>query len=121
MKAKLQTKLKIDDLVVVTSGKDKGKRGKILAIHSKTQSVMVEGVNIVKKTLKKTQENQKGGVRTQEAAVHISNVMYYHAPSGKGVRIAYRFADNGKKERFFKVKTKTKTQAKPEQSKKDVR
>ncbi|BBM88681.1 50S ribosomal protein L24 [Spirochaetota bacterium] len=104
MKKKLRTKLKVDDQVIVISGKDKGKIGKVLSIHSNTTSIVIEGVNIVKKALKKTRENQAGGMRDQEAPIHISNVMYYHAPSKRGVRIGYKRDENGKKERIFKIR-----------------
>ncbi|HMB00048.1 MAG TPA: 50S ribosomal protein L24 [Spirochaetota bacterium] len=103
MKAKLlRTKLKKGDPVVVIAGKEKGKQGKILDILRHQEKVLVEGINIVKKTIKKTQENPSGGITSREAPVHISNVMYYEADSGKGVRLGIK-NDDKKRVRYSKA------------------
>ena len=66
---------------------------------------MVEGINIVKKTIKKTQENPKGGITEKEAFIHLSKVMYLDNDSSKGVRLGYQVIE-GKKKRFMRNKSK---------------
>lgn len=70
-------KLKVNDEVVVLSGKDKGKVGKIKKINFKTLRVVIDGVNVFKKSLKPTQENPNGGFQDIEKPIHISNVNLY--------------------------------------------
>ena len=67
--------VKKGDKVKVITGKDKGKEGVILAAFPKQDRVLVEGVNIVKKHVKPNQLNPQGGIVSQEAAIHVSNVM----------------------------------------------
>ena len=67
--------VKRNDIVVVLSGEDKGKVGKVLATFPGKDRVLVEGVNVIKKALRKSQDNPKGGIITKEAAIHISKVM----------------------------------------------
>lgn len=76
-------KLKINDEVVVVAGKDKGKVGKLVNINSKKNTVIVEGVNLVKKAVKPTQENPAGGIVTIESSLSRSNVMVA-SPKDKG-------------------------------------
>lgn len=70
----MKYKMKRDSEVVVISGEHKGKKGKVLKILRDTQRVLVEGVNVHKKCLKKSQENPKGGVIETEMPIHYSNV-----------------------------------------------
>lgn len=84
----IATKLKKGDLVQVISGKDKGKQGKILKINTETGRVLVEGINMVKKALKKKNQNDQGGIIDIEGAIDISNVMI--VSGGKPSRIATR-------------------------------
>lgn len=95
-----KTKLKKNDIVTVISGKEKGKRGKIIEINPKKERIIVEGVNIIKKTIKKSQENPKGGIITKEAGVHISNVKLYHPGTDRGYRLGVRI-EAGKKNTIF--------------------
>ncbi|MDR0755903.1 MAG: 50S ribosomal protein L24 [Puniceicoccales bacterium] len=67
--------LKKDSEVVVISGAHKGKKGKILKVFRETQKVLVEGVNLHKKHLKKTRENATGSIVEKEMPIHYSNVM----------------------------------------------
>jgi len=67
--------VKKNDVVVVISGTQKGKRGKILAVFPEKQRVIIEGVNLIKKHLRKTQDRPQGGIAEQEGTLHISNVM----------------------------------------------
>ena len=78
--------VKKDDIVVVLTGKDRGKSGKILKVIPKKQRVIVEGVNLIKKHQKPTQANPEGGIITKEASIHISNVLIFCPKCGKGVR-----------------------------------
>ncbi|MCB1191011.1 MAG: 50S ribosomal protein L24 [Leptospiraceae bacterium] len=93
--------LKRDDEVVCIAGKDKGKRGKILALDKKKGKVVVSGVNKRKKFLRPTQENPRGGEIEIESPIHISNVMYFDSKTKKGVRLSFRDL-NGKKVRVIK-------------------
>ncbi|PAE22968.1 MULTISPECIES: 50S ribosomal protein L24 [Bacillaceae] len=90
--------VKKGDKVMVISGKDKGKTGVILAAFPKQSRVLVEGVNIVKKHSKPSQMNPQGGIISQEAPVHVSNVMPVDPKSGEPTRVGYKTVD-GKKVR----------------------
>jgi large subunit ribosomal protein L24 len=67
--------VKKGDLVVVLSGEEKGKTGKVLAAYPDKQRVLVEGINIIHKALRKSQDNPKGGIVTKEAPIGASKVM----------------------------------------------
>ena len=90
--------VKKGDTVVVIAGKDRGKTGKILTAMPKNNRVVVEGVNIVVKHQKPTQQVQQGGRIEQEGSIHVSNVMLYSEKDKKGVRVGHKI-DNGKKVR----------------------
>ncbi|MEQ2007438.1 MAG: 50S ribosomal protein L24 [Limisphaerales bacterium] len=64
-----------DDQVVIITGKDRGKRGKIISVLTKRDRVYVEGVNIQKKHVKKNQQNPNGAIIERECPIHVSNVM----------------------------------------------
>ena len=88
--------VKKGDKVMVISGKDKGKKGVILAAFPKQSRVLVEGVNIVKKHSKPSQMNPQGGIISQEAAIHVSNVMPIDPKTGTPTRIGYTTLDCNK-------------------------
>jgi large subunit ribosomal protein L24 len=67
--------VKKNDMVVVLSGDEKGKSGKVLAVYPSKLRVLVEGVNVVKKALRKSQNNPKGGIISKEAPIYVSKVM----------------------------------------------
>ena len=95
-------KVKKGDTVLVIAGKDKGTRGKVLTALPREDKVIVEGVNRVKKhtRIRTTQRGSKtGGIVTQEAPIHVSNVMILD-DQGKPTRVGYRFDDNGQKVRI---------------------
>jgi large subunit ribosomal protein L24 len=97
-------KVKKGDTVVVISGKDKGAKGKVIQAYPDSQRVLVEGVNRIKKHTKVSQTQrgaQTGGIVTQEATVHVSNVMVVDS-DGKPTRIGYRENDEGKRVRVSK-------------------
>jgi large subunit ribosomal protein L24 len=94
-------KIKKGDTVVVIAGKDKGAKGKVIMAYPRRDKVLVEGVNRIKKheRIRTTQRGAKtGGIVTQEAAIHISNVAVVDS-DGKATRIGYRIDDNGQKVR----------------------
>ncbi|NPA46042.1 MAG: 50S ribosomal protein L24 [Chlorobi bacterium] len=95
-------KIKTGDTVQVMSGKDRGKKGKVLKIIRSKDRVIVEGVNIITKRVKPTAENPEGGLVEKEAPVHISNVMLVDPKSGEPTRVGYRFDENGNKKRYSK-------------------
>jgi large subunit ribosomal protein L24 len=92
--------IKKNDQVLVIAGKDKGKKGKVLSIYPKTQRVMVENINIVKKAQRKTQENQKGGFIEIEAGIHISNLMLIDKKANKPTRFGISVLKDGSKVRL---------------------
>jgi len=95
-------KVKKGDMVLVIAGKDKGARGRVLTALPRVDKVIVEGVNRVKKhtRIRTTQRGAKtGGIVTQEAAIHVSNVMVIDS-DGKPTRVGFRTDDNGVKVRI---------------------
>ena len=97
------------DTVLVISGKDKGAKGKVLQAYPTRNKVLVEGVNRIKKhTAISTNQRgaRSGGIVTQEAPIHVSNVMVIDS-DGKPTRVSYRFDDEtGKKVRIAKTNGK---------------
>jgi large subunit ribosomal protein L24 len=95
-------KVKKGDMVLVIAGKDKGARGRVLSALPRVDKVIVEGVNRVKKhtRIRTTQRGAKtGGIVTQEAAIHVSNVMVIDS-DGKPTRVGFRIDENGAKVRI---------------------
>ncbi|GAA0795396.1 50S ribosomal protein L24 [Spirilliplanes yamanashiensis] len=95
-------KVKKGDTVVVIAGKDKGAKGKVIAAFPRLDKVLVEGVNRVKKheRIRTTQRGAKtGGIVTQEAMIHVSNVMVVDS-DGNPTRVGYRVGDDGQKVRI---------------------
>ena len=98
-------KVKKGDTVIVVAGKDKGARGKVIAAYPKLGKILVEGVNRVKKhtRVRTTQRGSKtGGIVTQEASIHVSNVMVVD-PDGAPTRVGYRVDENGHKVRVART------------------
>src|SRR5699024_397690 len=93
--------VKKGDTVKVIAGKDKGKQGVILQAFPKNSRVLVEGVNIVKKHAKPSQDNPQGGILNQEAPIHSSNVMPIDPKTGEPTRVGHEVV-NGKKVRIAK-------------------
>jgi large subunit ribosomal protein L24 len=95
-------KVKKGDTVLVIAGKDKGAKGKVIAAYPKLDKVIVEGINRVKKhtRIRTTQRGAKtGGIVTQEAPIHVSNVMVLDS-DGKPTRVGFRADDSGHKVRI---------------------
>ncbi len=98
-------KIKKGDTVVVIAGKDKGAKGKVIAAYPRQDKVLVEGVNRVKKhtRIRTTQRGAKtGGIVTQEAPIHVSNVQILDS-DGKPTRVGYRVDENGQKVRIART------------------
>ena len=89
-------KIKKGDSVIVITGKDKGKTGNVLSILKDKNRVIVQGVNIIKRHRKATQESP-GKIEEIEASVHISNVSHIDPDNGKATRVKYEIKDGVKK------------------------
>ena len=90
-----------DDMVIINSGDDKGKKGKVLEVSPKEGKIIVEGVNIVSKHSKPSPKNPQGGIVKQEAGVHISNLQVVDPKTGAPTRIGRKVVD-GKNVRYAK-------------------
>ena len=93
-------KIKKNDTVLVIAGKDKGKKGKVLAVSPKNNTVVVEGVNIQTKHAKATM-GQPAEIRKQEGPIDASNVMFYDSKAKAPTRLGYK-VEGGKKQRISK-------------------
>ena len=93
--------IKRDDKVIVLSGKDKGKTGKVLVADPKALKVIVEGVNVATKHQKAQKKGQDGGIIKVETPIYVSKVQLVCPKCGKGTRVAYKIVD-GKKVRVCK-------------------
>ena len=82
--------IKKNDTVVVLTGEDKGKTGKVLQIIKDKERAIVEGVNMVSKSQKPSAKNPQGGIVKQEAPIHISNLSLIDPKSGKATRVSIK-------------------------------
>jgi len=80
-------KLKVNDEVIVLAGKDKGKTGALTKVDTKRKKVTVKGINLVKKTMKPTQENPNGGIIDMELPLHLSNIALISPKTKKATRV----------------------------------
>ena len=94
-------KIKKGDTVVVLSGKDKGRSGMVMEMVNKSDRVLVQGINMVKRHTKQSQTSE-GGIIAKEAPIHISNVALADPKDGKATRVGIKTNDDGKKVRFAK-------------------
>lgn len=95
-------RLKKGDTVVVTTGKYKGKTGKVVATHPRENKVTVEGINIVKKHQKPNKEYPQGGIIELTKPIWVSKVAIVEPTTKKPTRIGYKLNDDGSKTRVFK-------------------
>ena len=98
---KNKIKLKKGDEVIVLTGKDKGKRGKIVRVISDIRKVVVADINKYKKH-QKPGNNEPGGIVEKDMPIHVSNVAFFDSESNKGTRIGYSISEKGKKTRINK-------------------
>lgn len=95
-------KIKKGDTIQVIKGDDKGKKGKVLRVFLKERRVIVEGLNLMKKHRRKTQQDQVGGIVSMEAPMSISNVMFFCKHCNKPVRMGFSVLKDKSKARFCK-------------------
>jgi large subunit ribosomal protein L24 len=102
--------IKKGDIVKVITGKYKGKEGKILKVFPLARRVIIEGVNLVKRHTRPSQQNPQGGIVEKEAAVHVSNVML--VVNGKATRTGTRILKDGSRVRYAKKTGETMAEGK---------
>jgi large subunit ribosomal protein L24 len=99
-------KIKKGDHVIVTAGKDKGATGTVIAAYPKLDRVLVQGVNMIKKNEKETNQGvrgaKEGGIVTQEAPIHVSNVQIVDPETKKPARVGYKINSDGTKVRVLR-------------------
>ena len=96
----MAARIRTGDNVVVISGKDKGKTGKIQRVLREEDRVLVEGINLVKRHTRPTPRSPSGGILEREQPIHASKVMPVDPESGKGTRVRTKTLENGKKVRI---------------------
>lgn len=92
-----------NDTVLIISGEDKGRKGRVLDVNTKDQRVLVEGVNMMKRHTKANNRNQQGGIVEREAPIHISNVAPWCAAENKPSKIVMKTLADGKRVRTWAV------------------
>ena len=92
-------KIRKNDTVVVLTGRDKGKRGKVRFAYPKDERLIVEGVNFVKKHARPTGQARQAGIIEREASLHVSNVRLLCSRCNRPSRVGFRFLEDGKKVR----------------------
>lgn len=95
-------RIKKDDIVVARAGADVGKTGKVLQVLPAQERAIVEGLNVVKYAMRKTQDNPQGGISEKEASIELTNLMPYCPHDKKGVKVRIE-RDGEKKVRKCKV------------------
>jgi large subunit ribosomal protein L24 len=96
-------KIRKGDTVMVISGDDKGKTGRVLAVDAVKRRVLIEKVNFVKRHTKSRGQGHPGGILEKEAPLAISNVLLFDPKAGKGVRVGSRTTKDGKRERISRA------------------
>lgn len=94
--------IKKNDQIYVIAGKDKGKTGRVIKVFLEEKKVVVEGINLVKKAKRRTQQDQKGGFAEVEAPLHVSNVMLLDKKMNKPTRFTREILKDGTKVRISK-------------------
>ncbi len=95
-------KIKKGDMVASIKGKDRGKKGKVIEVLSAESRVLIEGINLVKKHKRRTQQDQKGGIVSIERPISIANVMVVCKHCNSPTRIGFKALSDGTKARFCK-------------------
>ena len=95
-------KLRKNDTVVITAGKDKGKTGVILSVDVERYKAKVKGINMVSKCLKRRSQEDTGGIVKQEAFIDMSNLALWDVVKNKKISVGIKTLDNGKRARFDK-------------------
>jgi large subunit ribosomal protein L24 len=97
----MTAKVRKGDRVVVTTGRDKGKKGEVLKVFPKEDRALVSGVNVVKRHQRQTPRVQ-GGIVSKESPVHLSNLAHIDPKSGEPTRVGFKVLGDGRKVRFAK-------------------
>ena len=97
----MTAKIKKGDRVIVTTGRDKGKKGEVIKVFPKEERALVSGVNTVKRHQRQTQR-QQGGIISKELPVHLSNLAHVDPKSGAATRIGWKVLGDGRRVRFAK-------------------
>ena len=97
----MAAKIKKGDRVIVTTGRDKGKKGEVLKVFPKEDRALVSGVNVVKRHQRQTPRTQ-GGIVNKESPVHLSNIAHIDPKSGEATRVGFKVLGDGRKVRFAK-------------------
>ena len=97
----IKYKIKKGDKVVVTTGRDKGKTGEVLAMFPTENRALVQGVNMVKRHQRQTPQNE-GGILNRESKIHVSNLAIADPKDGSPSRVGYKLNDDGTKSRIAK-------------------
>jgi large subunit ribosomal protein L24 len=97
----MTARIRKGDRVVVTSGRDKGKKGEVLRLYPKENRALVSGIHIVKRHQRQTQR-QQAGIVNKESPIHLSNLAHVDPKTGDATRIGFKFLGDGRKVRFAK-------------------
>lgn len=98
----VKMKIRKDDEVIVTTGKDKGKKGKVIRAFPITSKVLVSGINVAKKHMKPSRFNPNGGIVAKELPIAVSNVSLLDPKTGQATKVGFKVLADGKKVRFAK-------------------
>ena len=96
-------RVKRDDQVVVISGKDRGKKGKVRRVFPADQRVVVEGLNLVKKSTRRSESNPQGAILSKESRLPLDRVMPVCPRCNRGVRVGFKTAQDGSKSRVCRA------------------
>jgi large subunit ribosomal protein L24 len=97
----MSAKIRKGDRVIVTTGRDKGKKGEVLKVFPADARALVSGVNVVKRHQRQT-PRQQGGIVNKESPVHLSNLAHVDPKSGDATRVGFKVLNDGRKVRFAK-------------------
>jgi large subunit ribosomal protein L24 len=97
----MPAKIRKGDRVVVTTGRDKGKKGEVMKIMTEENRALVSGVNMVKRHQRQTQKLQ-GGIVSKESSIHLSNLAHSDPKDGSATRIGWKVLNDGRRVRFAK-------------------
>ena len=99
----MAAKIRKGDTVIVITGKDKGRKGEVLKSFPEENRVLVSGVNIKARHTKPSQADPQGGIKRNEAPIHVSNVAHVDPTSGKPTRVGFKTDEKGRKVRVAKL------------------
>jgi len=97
----MAAKIKKGDRVIVTTGRDKGKKGEVIKVFPSEERALVSGVNMIKRHQRQT-PRQQGGIINKEGPIHLSNIAHVDPKSGEATRVGFKVLGDGRKVRFAK-------------------